>query len=96
VSAGVKALPFTKAIGTWKWSSWWLWLPVMLKNANSVVSDFLLTLKVPLICEVESSIVCKKLKMFTLSASTKAMYSSVAEAGVALLSLNRPSPRIVV
>jgi hypothetical protein len=68
----------------------------MLKNANSFVSDTLVTLKFPLICDVESSIVCRKLNMLTSLPSIKAINNSVADAGVALLNLNRPSPSISV
>jgi hypothetical protein len=68
----------------------------MLKNANSFVSDFLVTLNVPLIWEVESSIVCRKLNMFAPVPSMNAINNSDADAGVALLNLNKPSPKISV
>jgi hypothetical protein len=68
----------------------------MLKNANSLVSVFLVTLNVPLIWEVESSIVCRKLKMFAPVPSMNAINNSDAEAGEALLNRNRPSPSISV
>jgi len=66
----------------------------MLKNAYSFTFAVFATLKLPLIDDVESSIVSIKLKLFAASRSSKAMYNTVAVSNGFALNCRMPSPSV--
>jgi hypothetical protein len=65
---------------------------VIVNSAKSSELNFFATLKWPLITEVESSIVFKKVDKLVAASSLASMYIAVAEETVALLNLTFPVP----
>jgi hypothetical protein len=66
----------------------------MLKNANSLTFAVFAILKLPLIVDVESSIVCIKLYTLAESESRKEMYRVLAVLNGFALNCRCPLPRV--